>query len=108
MRMEISEDDVLHVAELARIKITPAESKEIREQLETIFQHFSNLQDINTEAVDPTMHISGNQIVLDHIDKEDVEQNIREDLVATPLDTEQVLQNSPHRESTFIRTKGVL
>jgi len=108
MRMEISEDEVLHVAELARIKVTLAESREIKEQLETIFQHFSSLQDIDTEAVDPTMHISGNQIVLDHIDREDVNQNIRSDLIETPLDTEQVLQNSPRRENTFIRTKGVL
>jgi len=99
---------VLHVAELARIKVTLAESREIKEQLETIFQHFSSLQDIDTEAVDPTMHISGNQIVLDHIDREDVNQNIRSDLIETPLDTEQVLQNSPRRENTFIRTKGVL
>ena len=108
MRMEISEDDVLHVAELARIRVTRAESREIKEQLQTIFQHFSSLQDIDTETVDPTMHISGNQIVLDHIDREDVNQNIRSDLIETPLDTEQVLQNSPRRENTFIRTKGVL
>ena len=108
MRMEISEDDVLHVAELARIRVTREESREIKEQLDTIFRHFSSLQNIDTESVDPTMHISGNQIILDHSDREDTHQNIRADHIEPPLDTEQVLQNSPHRENTFIRTKGVL
>lgn len=42
-----------HLAELARIKLTPEESKKYLKDLKNILDHFTELKEVNTEKVKP-------------------------------------------------------
>ena len=45
--------DVGKFARLARIKLTPGESKKFGDDLKGILNHFEELQDVNTKSVHP-------------------------------------------------------
>jgi aspartyl-tRNA(Asn)/glutamyl-tRNA(Gln) amidotransferase subunit C len=54
--MAISDDDVLHVARLARLTLRPDEVGRMREQLTSILGHVQALQALDLEGVEPTAH----------------------------------------------------
>jgi len=54
--MALSSDDVLRLAHLARIEITPAEGAEVRQKLDRIFELIGRLRAIDTHGVVPMAH----------------------------------------------------
>jgi aspartyl-tRNA(Asn)/glutamyl-tRNA(Gln) amidotransferase subunit C len=106
--MEISKEDVIHVAELARVQLTDSEATKLQQDLSQIFGHFKSLNEVDTSTVNPTIHASGAQIVLARRDIEKSHQNLRQDEIRRPLSPNQVLLNAPRTEDGFIRIKGVL
>lgn len=52
MRLPI--EQILHIADLARLEITPEEAERYREQLSAILDYFQQLQSIDTQAISPT------------------------------------------------------
>ena len=53
---EISADDVLHVAQLARLRLSDDEVSRMSEQLSTILGHVEALGGLGLEDVPPTAH----------------------------------------------------
>jgi aspartyl-tRNA(Asn)/glutamyl-tRNA(Gln) amidotransferase subunit C len=49
----LSEKDVTHLAELARLALSPAEKKALLNDLEKILAHFEELKTVDTEGVPP-------------------------------------------------------
>lgn len=47
------EIDVKHVAELARIRLTPEEMREVEKDLRGILDHIERLSEVNVEGVTP-------------------------------------------------------
>jgi len=94
--MELSRDEVLHIARLARLGIGDAEIDRLRTQLSDILGHFTTLSQVDTEAVPPTAHTVAQCNVLGY------------DEPAPSLTPEQVLANAPNRESDFFRIRAVL
>ncbi|MFH1192856.1 MAG: Asp-tRNA(Asn)/Glu-tRNA(Gln) amidotransferase subunit GatC [Candidatus Jorgensenbacteria bacterium] len=49
----LSEKDVTHLAELARMALTPSERKSLLKDLEKMLAHFEELKEVNTDGVTP-------------------------------------------------------
>lgn len=92
----LSADDVRHIATLAAIDIDDDAVEEMRQQLSGIFRHFQQLQEIDTEGLEPTSHTTDANTVL------------REDVAAEPLSRDDVLSNAPDPDGEFVRVRPVL
>lgn len=65
--MSLSQQDILHIARLARIRVSEAEADLARDQLNSIFGLIEQMQAVNTTGVEPMSHAL------------DVNQRLRED-----------------------------
>ena len=54
--MSISKEDVLHVADLARLQIPAGEIEAVRAQLGAILDAVSKVSELDLEGVEPTSH----------------------------------------------------
>jgi aspartyl-tRNA(Asn)/glutamyl-tRNA(Gln) amidotransferase subunit C len=84
--MALTREEVLHVAELARLSLSPEEIELFTVQLNEILEYVEKLQELDTSGVAPLAHV----IPLCNVFRED---QVRESL---PLDA--VLENAPARE----------
>ncbi len=94
--MELTREEVLHIARLARLGIDDAEIDRLRGQLSDILGNFTVLSKVNTEGVPPTAHTIAQCNVLGY------------DEPQSSLSTEQVLSNAPDRDGDFFRIHAVL
>lgn len=94
--MAITGDEVLHVAHLARIALTPADVERFTPQLSGILDNFAALAAVNTDGVDPTAY----PVPLSNV--------MRDDSVAPSLPQAIALANAPEQEDGFFRVRAVL
>jgi aspartyl-tRNA(Asn)/glutamyl-tRNA(Gln) amidotransferase subunit C len=57
--MIISLADINHIAELAKLELSPAEKERFGQQLGSILEYVEQLQEIDTSQVEPTAQVSG-------------------------------------------------
>jgi len=89
--MAISREQVLHVAELARLALTDDEVERLREQLNAILEAVSKVSELDLSDVEPTSH------PLDLV-------NVwREDEPRPSLPLEVALRNAPSDEDGHFR-----
>jgi aspartyl-tRNA(Asn)/glutamyl-tRNA(Gln) amidotransferase subunit C len=93
---DISRDDVLHVARLARLHLTEAEVDRMQTQLSNILGAVETLRDVDTSAVGATASV----IALENI--------MREDATRPALSRDAALANAPLRDDPFLRVPTVL
>jgi aspartyl-tRNA(Asn)/glutamyl-tRNA(Gln) amidotransferase subunit C len=84
--MPLTQEEVLHVAELARLSLGPDEVEMFTRQLNDILRYVEQLQELDTEGVTPMSHVVPVYNVL------------RDDEVQPGLDRDQALENAPARE----------
>ncbi len=84
--MALTREDVLHVAELARLSLRPEEIDTFTRQLNDILAYVEQLQQLDTRDVSPLAHV----IPLTNA--------FREDEVLPGLSPEEALDNAPARE----------
>ena len=94
--MSLTADDVLHIARLARIALTPEDVERFTAQLSSILDHFTALAAVPTEGVEPTAH----PLPLSNV--------MRDDSVAPSLPRAAVLANAPEVEDGYLRVRAVL
>ena len=94
--MPIDRAQVEHIAALARIALTDAETAAFARQLSDILEQFEVLQELDTDGVAPTAHIGGLDTVL------------RDDEPAASLDAADTLRNAPVRRGGFFQVRAVL
>lgn len=93
--MAISKQDVEHVANLARIKLTEAEKSKYTQELSRILAYVDELNEVDTTGIEPISQIS-------HL------KNIaRPDEITNLQDRENLLQNALAQEKGFIKVKKV-
>ena len=86
--------DIEHVAELARIKLSPEEVATFRAQLGNVLDHVAKLNELNVAGVEPTAH----SFPLYNV--------FRPDEVRPSLPMEEALANAPHQvQGLFVVTK---
>ncbi len=81
--MQLSDDEVRKIAELAKLDLTDAEVGLYAGQLSAILQHFQRLQQLDTSQIEPTASV----LPLSNI--------LRPDQAGQPLTPEQVTANAP-------------
>ncbi|HOU28150.1 MAG TPA: Asp-tRNA(Asn)/Glu-tRNA(Gln) amidotransferase subunit GatC [Thermoleophilia bacterium] len=79
----ISEDDVLHVARLARLRVTSEERATMAGELARILAHVGKMSEIDVTGVRPTAHVL------------DVVNVTREDKRRPGLTRDEALRNAP-------------
>lgn len=94
--MSLTPEDVLHIARLARISLSPAEVERFATQLSGILDHFATLAAVPTDDVEPTAH----PLPLANV--------MRSDEVAPSLPQSDVLANAPESEDGYFRVRAVL
>ena len=94
--MPLSLAEVDHVAELARLSLTPEEATLFREQLSAILDYAAVLQEVDTSAVPPTATVLPLRNVM------------RDDVVRPSLPQEDVLANAPDAREGFFAVRQIL
>ena len=94
--MSLSREEVLHIAQLARIGVTDADVQKFQDQLSHILDQFETLRQINTDGVPPTAFA----LPLENV--------MRDDAVQPSCDVDTVLANAPAREGPFFRVRSIL
>ncbi len=84
--MALTRDEVLHVAQLARLSLEPAEIELFTRQLNDILAYVEKLQELDTTGVEPLAHVIP------------VFNAFREDTVTQGLPREAALDNAPAQE----------
>ncbi|MBR3176614.1 Asp-tRNA(Asn)/Glu-tRNA(Gln) amidotransferase subunit GatC [Candidatus Saccharibacteria bacterium] len=85
--MSITREDVLHLAELSNISLNDAQIEPLIKDLDNIVNYFSQLDELNTENVEPTYQCFDMQNVWREDVIEDFEAN-REDLLSLTVESE--------------------
>ena len=57
--MPISHEDIKHIAQLSRIKLTTIEENKFGEQLGSILKYIEHLDEVDTKKIEPTAQVSG-------------------------------------------------
>lgn len=94
--MEINNEQVRHLASLIRVQLTDEEIQTLGEQLNGLVNEFNILQEVDTDATEPTGHIA------------DLKTILRPDVTKDSIRVEDVLSNAPETVSEFIRVKRVI
>jgi aspartyl-tRNA(Asn)/glutamyl-tRNA(Gln) amidotransferase subunit C len=92
----ISEEQVKHVAHLARLAITEEEAQMLTEQLDKIITYAEQLNELNTDHVEPTAHVL------------EIKNVMREDHAKEGLPREEVLKNAPEHQDGQIKVPGIM
>ena len=79
----IDRDQVLHVAKLARLKVTDDEVDRMAEELSKILEHVETMNELDLEGVEPTSHVV------------DLTNVLREDVPRPGLPREIALEQAP-------------
>ena len=94
--MKITKDEVLHVANLARLELNEAGIEKLATQIGTILDYVDTLNQVDTTGVSPTSHA----IFLSNA--------FREDELHQHLANEAVLDNAPEKdEGAFLVPKVI-
>ncbi|UCG79381.1 MAG: Asp-tRNA(Asn)/Glu-tRNA(Gln) amidotransferase subunit GatC [Nitrospirota bacterium] len=94
--MNISRDDVTHIATLSRLKLSEQEIEQFREQLSGILSYVENLNSLDTKGVIPTSHVI------------DVNNVMREDVMRPSLSAEHALFNAPDNAESFYKVPKII
>ncbi len=94
--MALTGDQVRWVAHLARLEISPEEVELFTEQLSRIVDYVNQLQQANTEGVEPLAHA----LPIDNV--------FRPDQASPSLPVDEALANAPDRRGDFYGVPAVL
>lgn len=94
--MPLTIEEVEHIAELARLKLTDEEKARYRQQLSEILDHFSLLRSLDTAEIPPTSSVLP------------AESNLRMDEPRPSLKIKELLDNAPETEAGQFRVPPVL
>lgn len=94
--MDISNDMVDKLADLAKLEFTPEEKERLKSDLSKITGFFEKLNELDTESVEPLIFMSNESNIL------------RADEVHQPISKEEALRNAPAKDSDYFRVPKFL
>lgn len=98
--MAISRDEVLKIAELARLEFSGDELDAFTVRFQDMLDYIEQLKQVDVEAIEPTSHVS--------LTKEYEKHLFREDEVEPSLSVEESLANAPDPGSGHFRVPKVI
>ncbi len=94
--MSLTREEVLHIAKLARLRLSDEEVAKFQGQLSQILEHFDMLRELDTDDVPPTAY----PLPLESV--------MRDDEAKPSLSREDALANAPAVEAGSFRVRAVL
>jgi aspartyl-tRNA(Asn)/glutamyl-tRNA(Gln) amidotransferase subunit C len=94
--MEVNDDLIENLAKLSHLTFNEQEKKEIKADLQEMIAFIEKLQEVNTEGVEPLLHMSSNVNML------------RDDVVRGSVSRDEALKNAPDTDGTFFRVPKVI
>jgi aspartyl-tRNA(Asn)/glutamyl-tRNA(Gln) amidotransferase subunit C len=105
--MKISREDVLRVAELAHLELSPQEIDTYRGQLDEILTYIDKLKELDVSSVEPMAQVLFSGLAADGAPAES-HPELRED-VLRPCDvSDPVLSRAPDATKPFFRVPRVI
>jgi aspartyl-tRNA(Asn)/glutamyl-tRNA(Gln) amidotransferase subunit C len=92
----IDEEDLKHIARLAKIELNEEEVKEFSPQIRSILALFDEIDEVETEDVEPTFHVFGLKNVF------------REDVSDPSLTGEEAVKNAPKKERGYVKGPRIM
>jgi len=96
--MQLSQDDIKHIAHLARLDLKDEEVEQYGAELSDILNFVDQLQEVDVTDVEPTAQVTG----LENIYREDEVNEWNEQ------EKEDALKQAPDREGRNVKVKRVL
>ena len=93
----LSKEEILHLADLAKLKLTNEEVEKFRKQLSEIIGYIEQLNKVDTENVEPVAQLTE----LTSVDREDVSSDVQS------LTQTQALQNTKSTKDGYIRVDAI-
>lgn len=93
---DITKDQVKHVAHLARLAVTEDEAAELTKELGAIIDFAEQLNELDTENVEPTTHVL------------DMKNVMRKDEPKATITQEEALQNAPDKKDGQFRVPAIM
>lgn len=91
--MKLTNEEVRHIADLARLKLTSAEVEKYSQELSIILDYISMLKEVDTEDVEPTFQVTGLKDVMREDIAKDSSSELRQRLIGTfPESVEDLLK----------------
>ena len=94
--MALTREQVAHVAELAKLKLTPSEIDLFQKQLSAVLDDVARLDELDTDQIPPTAAV----LPLTNV--------LRADERRASWPREQMLANAPAQEDGYIQVKVIL
>tara|TARA_X000000950_G_scaffold66956_2_gene82596 strand:+ start:1606 stop:1893 length:288 start_codon:yes stop_codon:yes gene_type:complete len=94
--VKINHNVISKLARLSKLKFNEDEMKLISNDLSKMLEFINQLQDLDTEGIDPLIHVN-----------EEI-NNWREDQVQGMISQEEALSNSPVKDGTYFKLPKVL
>ncbi|MFH1255174.1 MAG: Asp-tRNA(Asn)/Glu-tRNA(Gln) amidotransferase subunit GatC [bacterium] len=96
--MNLSKDEIKHIAKLARLELTDAELEKYGGQLSAVLNYIDQLKEVDVKGIEPMAQAS----CLENVLREDEIKNWDEQEI------EEALAGAPEREGGFIKVKRVI
>lgn len=96
--MNLSKQEIQHIAGLARLELTGAELEKYGAQLSAVLNYIDQLKEVDVEEIEPMAQAS----CLENVLREDEAKNWDEQEI------EAALKNAPEMEDGFIKVKRVI
>ena len=92
----ISNQEVKHIAKLARLSLTAKEIEKMRKELSSILDYIEQLKEVDVSGVEPTTH----SVLLENI--------MRQDKSETDKEPKRLIEAAPETEKGFVKVKSIL
>ncbi|QDV49245.1 Asp-tRNA(Asn)/Glu-tRNA(Gln) amidotransferase subunit GatC [Gimesia fumaroli] len=96
MSTQLSEQDVLKVASLSRLKLSAKEVDALGRQMESVLKYIDMLDELDTEGVEPMAHAI------------EISNVFREDQLKESLPREKALANAPQTDGSYFLVPAIL
>ncbi|MGD0797618.1 MAG: Asp-tRNA(Asn)/Glu-tRNA(Gln) amidotransferase subunit GatC [Acidobacteriaceae bacterium] len=100
----VSMDEVLRVAELANLELTPDEVPRMQRDLNAILGHIAELNELDTSGVEPMAQVGG--VLGDEV--ETTGADLRADVARPSLDRRAVMAEAPETDGRFFKVPKVI
>jgi aspartyl-tRNA(Asn)/glutamyl-tRNA(Gln) amidotransferase subunit C len=94
--MEVNDEMIQNLADLARLHFDEAEKQSIKKDLELMIGFVGKLSEIDTEGIEPQLHMS---------DETDI---FREDELQGSVSREEALRNAPQSDGIYFKVPNVI
>ena len=94
--MNITKQEVEHVARLARLELSEQEKDQLTKQLSGILTYVEKLNELTTTGVEPTAHVL------------DISNVMRDDVPQESLSQERALANAPDKAAGHFRVPLII